>query len=113
MDKTRLISIAVILGVICILSVVAYNWHQNSLEAAIREEKSHAEGEITVLKTQLIKSHIQTAHMKHIADSAIASIHLQDTIYVREKNGKAIYTVRNLSPSAGVLYLSNRLSKDH
>lgn len=74
-------------------------------------EKNHKqEGIIHSLKEQLTKKAIENNRLKQIADSAIAAIHPQDTVYIREKNGKIIYAVRNLGTTSSLEYLSNRLS---
>jgi uncharacterized membrane protein len=105
------VSIIVITSICCILLWIGIGWWRDNQKAALMEEIHTQEGIIQNLKEQLTKKAIEGNRLKQIADSAIAAIHPQDTVIIRENNGKIIYAVRNLGTTSSLEYLSNRLSK--
>ena len=100
---------AIILIVLVALGFLAHKWVSDNKEAAIREAIAQKEGEITILKQTLSKDSIQGIRLKHIADSALSSIHYSDTVIVRIRDNGKIESIKKLGTDSAISFLRSRL----
>lgn len=109
MDKSKIIAYGIMLAIIIAFGFWLWNWHNESLDSATRQQIARTDGIIEQLNRELVKSHIEGIRLKKIADSAIVGASKVDTIYIKAKYDKNFSNIRHLGTNALVSDLAKRL----
>ena len=109
MTKNNIITYAIILAVIVGIGLVGLKWHNDNVEARVREAVAEDQGKIKELVIQDSINKIERKVLRFTLDSALSKLNQNDTVIIYNTHEKTIDRIAELGIDSSIALLAKNI----